>query len=146
MFRNILSKIFLLAIFLILFSCGDEFQTIYESDPTTEVKAINDFVLPDTLKITRELVIAAYYERHPNVGCVIIAYSDSTKKRVKKYNYLNDSSIVINNLISQKYNVFQTEGEFKNEFIIVKPKTVVWEYQLGSVQSTVEYERVDVNN
>lgn len=139
-----MKKQVILAVIVAAFTaCSDEVETVITVPQHNEIEEIKEFVLPDTLNIKRELVVAAYYEIHPKKACVIFAYTDTTRTIVKRYTYSSDSSFVVKELVSVSYNEFKIKDE-PSESWIVKPSSVVYMRQSGNSTFDAEFDRVDV--
>ena len=139
-----MKKQVILAVIVAAFTaCSDEVETLITVPQHNEIEEIKEFVLPDTLNIKRELVVAAYYEIHPKKACVIFAYTDTTRTIVKRYTYSSDSLFVVKELVSVSYNEFKIKDE-PSESWIVKPSSVVYMRQSGNSAFDAEFDRVDV--
>ena len=139
-----MKKQVILAVIVAAFTaCSDEVETVITVPQHNEIEEIKEFVLPDTLNIKRELVVAAYYEIHPKKACVIFAYTDTTRTIVKRYTYSSDSLFVVKELVSVSYNEFKIKDE-PSESWIVKPSSVVYMRQSGNSAFDAEFDRVDV--
>ena len=137
-------KVLIVALTALIVACDDDVVVMSEQpQQQNEIEEIKAFVIPDTIDVKKELVIAAYYEIHPKKACVIFAYADTTRTLAKKFTYSSDSSFVVKELVSVSYNEFKIKDE-QNESWIVKPTSVVYSYQSGSTGMTSEYERIDV--
>ena len=138
-----LKKTILTALVIAITACSDSVETTNTEAQHNEIDEIKQFILPDTLDVKPELVIAAYYEIHPKKACVIFAYNDTTRNIARKYCYYNDSSFVVKDLINMSYNEFKLKDE-PSEIYIIKPATVVWMHQSGNLGASSEYERIDL--
>ncbi len=138
------SKIIIAAITVLITACSDD--DIVRSDSPAqqnEIEEIKPFLIPATIDVKKELVIAAYYEIHPKQACVIFAYTDTTRILAKRFTYSSDSSFVVKELVSINYNEFKIKNDPKESFT-VKPTSVVWMYLNGNTATSAEYERIDI--
>ncbi len=136
----------IIAIFLttLLFACSEQTEVLDTSTKTNNIVDIKEFVIPGSININKNQVIAAYYEHHPKEACVIIAYNDTTKTTFKKYSYSMDSSLVMEDLVSRYYNEYKLKNDTCQTFII-KPASVVY-MKTGSNSISAEFERIDLLN
>lgn len=133
-------QIIIITLVTLIAACSDEVENTMQAAQKNE---INAFVIPDSMDIKKELVIAAYYEIHPKKACVILAYNDTTRTSAKKFAYSGDSSFVIQELLCIGYNDFKTKSE-PVESYIVKPASVV-KIRIDGISSfDTEHERIDV--
>lgn len=140
-----MKKLILIAATIALITaCSDDVVVTSQSvEQQNEIEEIKAFIIPDSVDVKKELVIAAYYEIHPKKACVILAYNDTTRTTAKRFTYSSDSSFVVKELVTVNYNEFKIKDE-PNESFIVKPTTVVWMRLNGSMATSAEYERIDV--
>lgn len=138
-------QILLVATIAVLAGCSEsESVTVANThEQPNEIEEIKAFVLPDTLDIKRDLVIAAYYEIHPKKACVVFAYTDTTRTTVNKYSYSSDSLFVVNECLTLSYNEFKIK-DAPTESYSIKPSSVVWMHMNGNMAASAEYERIDV--
>ena len=136
-------QFFIILIVTLFTSCSEQVETEETSVPQSGIENIQEFVIPSSIDVKKELVIAAYYERHPRQACVIIAYNDTTKSSFKKYSYSIDSSLVVEDLITRYYNEFKVKNDTTQTFTI-KPETVLYMSQNGGTGMSAEFERIDV--
>jgi len=138
------SNILIVLITALLIACDDDVVVMSETQhQQNEIEEINSFVIPDTIDVKKELVIAAYYEIHPKKACVIFVYTDTTRTLAKRYTYSSDSSFVVKELVSVNYNEFKIKDE-PSESWIVKPASVVYMRQSGNSTFDAEFDRIDV--
>lgn len=135
-------RIIIIAIVTFITACSDDVELSMSHVQQNEIKEIKEFVIPDTIDVQKELVIAAYYEIHPKKACVIIAYNDTSRTSVKRYSYSSDSSFVVKELVSVSYNEFKVKEEPSVSYI-VKPTSVVWMLQRGNTAASAEFDRID---
>lgn len=138
-----IKQILFVAMISFFTACSDDVETAVVPAQHNEIEEIKEFVLPDTLDIKKDLVIAAYYEIHPKKACVIFAFTDTTRTAVNKYSYSNDSSFVVNECVTLGYNEFKIKDE-PTESYSIKPKSVVWMHMNGNTAASAEYDRIDV--
>lgn len=137
-------KVLIVALTALIVACDDDVVVMSERPAQqNEIEEIKAFVIPDTIDVKKELVIAAYYEIHPKKACVIFAYTDTTRSLAKKFTYSSDSSFVVNELVSVSYNEFKIKDEPNNSWI-VKPTSVVFISQSGNSSFDAEFDRIDV--
>ncbi len=132
----------IIIITIIVSSCSDSIDSTHRNDIFIDRSNTEQFIIPNNLNLKRELVIAAYYEIHPQKACVIIAFSDTTQTNVRKLSYSNDSIFNLRQLKKISYNEFKDETA--SETYIINPFTVVWMQQKGSFAMSTEYKRVDI--
>lgn len=121
-------------------ACSEEVEMASYNHQNEQLK---EFVIPDTIDVKSELVIAAYYEIHPIQACVIFAYNDTNRTSAKKYSYLMDSSFVVKDLMRVRSDEYTIKEE-PSESYVIKPKSVVWMHRSGNTAVTAEYERIDL--
>jgi hypothetical protein len=97
------------------------------------------FTFPDS--IDHKLIIASFYEFHPQKGNSVLLYCDSTKKAVKRIIYLEDSTSQVELLEIKKDNEFKSKY-FQAEYI-VRDKEVGYIYQSGNLSMSANYPRMD---
>lgn len=136
-------QVIITALVTLIAACSDGVEPTANRVQQNEIEEVKEFVLPDTLDIKKELVIAAYYEIHPKKACIIFAYCDTTRTLAKKFSYSGDSSFVVKELVSVNYNEFKVKDEPTVSYII-KPTTVVWITQTGNTSFDATYKRIDV--
>jgi hypothetical protein len=132
-----------ITLLLLFAACEEIADTSVHGVNQNEMENVKEFVLPDSIHVERELVIAAYYEIHPVNACVVFAYTDTTRTSANKYSYTTNSDFTVSELEVVGHNEFRIKNA-PGESYIIKPGSVVWVHQSGTVSSTAEYERVDI--
>ncbi|MES2680563.1 MAG: hypothetical protein V4635_11785 [Bacteroidota bacterium] len=136
-----MKQIVIAAIIVVLTACSES-PGIQAESQIIESDEKQVFVLPDSINVKKELVIAAYKEIHPKNAFVVFAYDDTLRTSARKYSYSNDSTFFVSELIIVNYSEYKMKND-PNETYIVKPGSVVWMHQNGTTAMSSEYERID---